>query len=260
MAILISGHPRSGTTLLQELCNFHPEITVTFEFGNLLSMGKPYAKYRKRIRKRIWNTKHRSLLVARERRLAQRIVSLWFGVRYLLKMRRHKRENITLPLIETTLNEMFSQSRIVGDKYPGYIFILDDLINVDGLKPVIIYRDCRDVCNSTLYQIRSEWQGRQWTQKMNSAEKIAKRWVYAIEIMENHSNRLYRLQYENLIRQPQKELEALGGWLGVDPDGFPVHLVRETSIGKYKKTLSSENLKIVEEIAGPTMKRLGYEI
>jgi len=78
--------------------------------------------------------------------------------------------------------------------------------------------------------------------------------------MERHSDSLYAIRYEDLIRQPERELEAMGKWLGVDLSGFPIHIVRNTSIGGYKKELSKEDLAIIHEIAGPALERLGYDI
>ncbi|HWP93464.1 MAG TPA: hypothetical protein VNN20_14825 [Thermodesulfobacteriota bacterium] len=46
--------------------------------------------------------------------------------------------------------------------------------------------------------------------------------------------------------------------MGVDPAGFSTKMVQNTSIGRYKRELTDEELATVMEIAGPTMKRLGY--
>lgn len=63
---------------------------------------------------------------------------------------------------------------------------------------------------------------------------------------------------KDLIQQPERELEALGNWLGVDPSGFPKELILDDSIGKYKSGLTDEELTDVMKIAGPTMARLRY--
>jgi hypothetical protein len=160
--------------------------------------------------------------------------------------------------IETVLQSIFPQTRVVGDKYPEYVFWLDEFAQIDSLYSLIIYRDCRDVTNSTLKKAKTTWRDKSWVKKINTAEKIAKRWVRAIEMMERHKDKLHIIRYEDLMREPKRELKALGRWLGVDPAGFPEKMVRNTSIGKYKSGLSDEELATVINIAGPTMERLGY--
>ncbi len=93
---------------------------------------------------------------------------------------------------------------------------------------------------------------------MDSAPKVAARWVSAIEAMQKHGSRVYPMRYESLVRDPTRELSALGDWLEVDPAGFSTEEVRASSVGKYKTSLSSEEIDQVLEIAGPTMQSLGY--
>lgn len=122
-----------------------------------------------------------------------------------------------------------------------------------------MYNDCRDVASSTLKRFRAvERNNKEWIENLSMAETIAKRWVQAIELMESHAEKLHIIRYENLIKQPDQELEALGGWLGVNPSGFSKEVIQNTGIGKYKEGLSKEELATIMNIAGPTMARLGY--
>ena len=173
MAFIIGGHPRSGTTLLNDLCNSHPDMTVTREFGNFIPVGRSYKAYRRQMLKR-WRRK--GLLgewfllspdMARidnpplHKRGMHILQSHVFMLSYLSKMRRYRRRQfIDVPAIEATLLSMFPNARIVGDKYPGYAFILNRLVKADRLSCLIIYRDCRDVTSSTLKKVRTDWQGR----------------------------------------------------------------------------------------------------
>jgi hypothetical protein len=83
-------------------------------------------------------------------------------------------------------------------------------------------------------------------------------WVQSIEAMERHRDHLYCIRYEDLVRQPQLELNTLAGWLGVRPDGFPAHLVHDASVGKHRAGLTPVELEQVMEVAGPTLARMGY--
>jgi len=155
-------------------------------------------------------------------------------------------------------HSIFPKSLNVGDKWPDYIFLLDKLVDLKPLKFLVIYRDCRDVTSSTLKMARTQWKKQPWVNNLNSAEKVATRWVQAIEIMEKHRDKIHIIRYEDFIAKPQMELENLGRWLGVDSTGFPTHEIKQTSMGKFNQGLSKEDLSTVLKIAGQTMERLGY--
>ncbi len=264
MVLLIGGHQRSGTTLLKDICNYHPDITVMSEFGIFFGLGEPFWIYKRRIlnkrRKDIFRKKSFVSSHFKKRRKSTLNI-FWnntFVVRYLLKLYRFYHEQVNVQAIETVLQSIFPQTRVVGDKYPDYVFWLDEFAQIDSLYRLIIYRDCRNVVSSTLKKARTNWRNKSWIKNFDTAEKIAKRWVCAIELMERHKDKLHIIRYEDLVQEPKRELEALGRWLGVNPAGFPEKRIRDTSIGKYKKGLSDEELSIVMNIAGPTMMRLGY--
>jgi sulfotransferase family protein len=265
MVLIIGGLPSSGTTLLRHLCNDHPDITLTHEFGNFHYVGKPYREYRDQLLKRLWNKgvlENRFLLWSPTNHLSLKIVKIveshTFIARYLFEMHRYRRNIVDLSIVGTVLQSMFPKAHIVGDKEPHYVFALDELAKVDGLKRLIIYRDCRDVTSSTLENSRTKWRNKTWIKDFNTAEKGAKQWVRAIELMERNIDKLHIIRYEDLIYQPDRELKALGSWLGVDPMGFPKKIIRDTSIGKYKSGLTDEELVTIMEVAGPAMSRLGY--
>jgi hypothetical protein len=260
MALIIGGHMRSGTTLLRNLCNGHPDITVTMEFGCFNGLGKPYAVYARQLLRRCWRRKNQSFLVQGKEETHWRHVlrSYAFVARYFLAVRRSRHEEIDAPAVEAALQRAFSTSRVVGDKVAQYVFSLDELAQQDNLVRVIIYRDCRDVTHSVLNRVRSQWRDRQFTEDWNTAEKIATHWIRAIEEMERHAETLHIMRYEDLIREPALTLGTLGRVLGVDPAGFPTEMIHAASVGKHASGLAAEDLATVMDIAGPTMARLGY--
>jgi len=258
MALLIGGHPRSGTSLLQELCNAHPDLFISFEFGNFLSLNRPLPVYRKRLLKRIWRIKDVSI-IADDHGLRRRLSSLRCALRFLWQIQRAAGDRVRLEVIERAVRKSFRPRPIVGDKYPGYVFQLDRLTKFRGIHMLIIYRDCRDVASSTLRKVRTDWAGRRWTQHYDTAEKVGERWVEAIRQMEAHMDRVFAIRYENLVREPQGELARMGQWLGVDPAGFPLERVRDTSIGKFRQGLTPQELEELLAVAGPAMARRGYE-
>ena len=263
--LVIGGHPRSGTTLLWHLCNEHPEIKLTYEFNNFASIGEPWPDYR---RKMLTYVRSRGLLRNRVLRLLEsrnRFRQVWrmltsfaFIGRYLHRLPRRSGATIDLAAIEETLRSLLPAAAVVGDKYPAYLWSMDQFVRHDDLHCVVVYRDCRDVASSTLERVRTDWRSMAFARRMDTAGKIAARWVQAAEIQERHAG-IQAIRYEDLIENPRQPLAKLAAALRVDPDGFPTQLIRRGSIGKYRKGLTEKELATVLETAGPTMRRLGYE-
>jgi hypothetical protein len=261
MALIIGGCPRSGTTLLRNLCHAHPDIAVTMEFRNFNNLGQPYERYARRLLKSWWlNDRHRSFLVqgSEERRLRFVLQSHGFVVRYLFAVHRNQRGPVDVATVEAALRSCFPTARVVGDKYPDYAFRLDELAGLDGLLCVIVYRDGRDVVSSILRMVHTDWRNRPFTKTLDTAEKAAKRWVHAIDLMERHADKLHIVRYEEFANKPEKGLKSLGDYLGVDPAGFPKEMIYDGSVGKHGSGLSDKELAAVMDIAGPTLARLGY--
>lgn len=253
MVLLIGGQMRSGTTLLTNLCNTHPEIVITYEFNYFSILGESYTKHRRLLIDRLWRKTNRGI------RLVIFLGNYYFVGRYLFEIRKHRKGLIDVAVIESALQKIFPEARIVGDKTPNYAFLLDKFAATSGLSCLITFRDCRDVTSSMLERVRTKWRKDRWMQQnYGTAEKIAKRWVRCIELMEHHKDKIHTIRYEDLVREPGPQLEALGKWLGVDPAGFTEKLIRKTNMSKYKTGLTDDELRTVMEIAGPTMTRLGY--
>lgn len=258
MVLIICGHQRSGTTLLRRLCDRHPDMTITMEVGIFIPYNRHYTLYCLRMLRRWLQVRNRPLNSSYTQKSWIRLRNLTFLIRYLFRMSGYWKDKIGLQAIEAGLRGILPPSDIIGDKYPDYVYSLDKLIEIKGLRCLIIYRDCRDVTSSALQMARTKWRNKQFSKKLDTAEKVAKRWVLAIELMERHSDKSYAIRYEDLIQQPERELEGIGSCLNVDSKGFPAHIIRGTSIGKYKIGLTDSELEMVMRVAGPTMARLGY--
>jgi hypothetical protein len=187
-------------------------------------------------------------------RLRKRVDSGIFLARYLLALQHHRREPIDVSIVTNFLHRVFPWATIVGDKWPRYIFMLDKLAAIEDLYRVAIYRDCRDVVRSRIEQRRGNGKS------IPTVQIIVKAWVQAIEMMEQHCDKVHIIRYEDLVSDPQPVLETLGNWLGVDPQGFRHRMIRPTSVGKYKQGLSEKEVADIIAVAGPTMQRLGYEV
>ncbi len=264
MAFLVTGHQRSGTTLLSRLFSDHPELGMTNEFGNFLRVGSRYDVYTRRLLKRWGGILIRGwpIVESFDTRGPYRSIVLQnntLTLRYLGALQRRRPETVSAAVIDQILKELFPSAKVVGDKYPEYIFSLDELVADDDLGRLVIYRDCRDVTSSTLIRARTKWRRMPlFVRKVDTAEKVAHRWVRAIELMEEHRDRLFVVRYEDLVTEVTGPLQALAEWLDIDPGGFQAREISSRSIGKYKRGLTREELDTVMRIAGPTMERLGY--
>lgn len=254
---LIAGHPRSGTTILNRVCNTHPEVVSTFEFGAFLHLGRPYAAYREALRI-AWRRKHRPLLgVGEATPGARRRRSRGFLARYLLALQRHRRGAIDLSAVRASLGFALG-SPVVGDKLPAYVFLLDELSAIEELRCVVIVRDCRAVVASTLERVRTGWSGEEWTDRFDSTRKAAANWVGAVESTERNAARIHVLRFEDLLRDREATITAIGRFLEVDPTGFDAGLLREPAREKFRVTLDDADLEVIESVAGETMLRWGY--
>ena len=260
MALIIAGRPRSGTTILQTLCDRHPDIAFTNEFGNFLYVDQKFFRHARNIFDRWQRVKGKWAFdfssIDESKSLAA--INFKFAMKYLFHLYGNYRKTVTVASIEATYRDLFPEAKVIGDKLPHYLLQMDKLAAQDDLKRLVIYRDCRDVTSSFLKQARTTWKDAPWIHKLDSAEKIATSWVRDIEIMESFADKLMILQYETLMNQPAQELARISAWLNIDPEGFPVELLNSDSIGKHKKGLTEEELDTVMKIAGPTMERLGY--
>jgi hypothetical protein len=261
MVLLICGHPRSGTTLLQRLCDAHPEMAVTNELGNLDFLGQSFWQYSKNILRRRREVNggwafHFSYAKKHERDYLHE-QNLRFALRHLRYLPQ-KWKPVTTETIEASYQTMFPRAKVIGDKLPHYIFRLENFAARQDMDRLVIYRDCRDVVSSFLKMVRTTWQGMSWTKYVDNAEKVATRWVRTINHIEEYADSMTVMRYETLMHEPVNELQRVAAAIGVDPAGFPADMIRPTSIGNYKKGLTAAEIDTILEIAGPTMERYGY--
>lgn len=177
MVLLIGGHLRSGTTMIWRLCNSHPDIGLTNEFTNVTEIGSYWRTHCEKILNKFWQKQgilHNNILYSigsRER--WNRVVNIFrnhlFVARYLFSMLMSGKL-VDVEKIEAILLDIVPNSHVMGDKYPSYVFMLDNLVKRRGLSCLIIYRDCRDVTSSTLEMVRGRWRKRKWIKNYDSAE------------------------------------------------------------------------------------------
>lgn len=253
---LIAGHPRSGTTVLNRICNTHPEVASTFEFGAFRHLDRPYPEYREGIRVEWRGRPVLGVGEATPRRRRWR--SRWFLARFLLALRARRGSEVRLADVTDSLGRALGVP-VVGDKVPAYTFLLDELAPREELRCVVIIRDCRAVVASTLDRVRTGWRGREWTERFDSTRKAALHWARAVESVERNAGRLHVLRFEDLVRDPAATAETLAAFLDVDPRGFDVGIIRPPGREKFRESLDGSDLDTIDSAAGEAMRRWGYE-
>lgn len=256
-AMVIGGMPRSGTTLLAALCRTHPEISMTIELKSYSQLGATFHEYahasweRLRYVRGSWRFHGPRF----QNSLLNFASNVFFLVGHLARMWRHVDGVVTPRAVAAST--AFG-AKVAADKFPDYVFAIDELVRAPDIRCVAIYRDCRDVASSFLQKVRTTWKHQAWVEGLDDAAEISRRWVRSLEIMEAESERVLAIKYEDLVRQPAAELKRLALWLDVDPYTFRVGDVRDTSIGKFARGLTAKELEAVIDVAGPTMERFGY--
>lgn len=239
--------------MLQKLCNHHPDISITYELRSFVNTGRRFPAYYLRLRKKgkeplnPANYDHR------------KSSDLLFFCLFNLLILRKGLQRITIADVHNALRVLFPRTALVGDKYPRYLWQLEELTKYAGIRIIIIYRDGRDVAQSIYARTQTDWKDKDWAQDhLNSFPKIAARWVEAIEIMEKYADKIHIIRYENIVTDPETELTRLAEYLGVNPAGFSSEVISSSSVGKYKEQLTVEQINQVEMVAASTLRRLGY--
>ena len=184
--------------------------------------------------------------------------SILFVRQYRRTLKRCAGQVVDLEAVRRSLHEIAPWARLVGDKVANYVFDLDDLVPLAGLRVVVIYRDCRDVVRSSLQLAQTSWKDKDLGRRLATPEHAAASWVASIEVMEKHRDRVFPIRYEELVTHPQQVLDEIGGFLGIDGQLFRASMIKSDRIGKHKSGMSSTDLDRVIGVAGPTMRRLGY--
>jgi hypothetical protein len=166
------------------------------------------------------------------------------------------------------------------------IWICKSLVNIrfadqlegNGMNPLYIhlYRDGRDVALSFKKAIVGEKHmyhiAKQWKQEQEASIKLTEK---------IGSNRVLKVQYENLLHNPVKELKKICSFIGAEYNSVAMDYyhseeshktalsgvmwenvekpVITDNFNKFKKELSPEDILIFEQVAGDTLEKLGYK-
>jgi|GEM_PF-646229 len=261
--IIAGGHPRSGTTLLAYLLNTHPKIEMTHEFRIFRQLAQGYEAHLKTIRQ---SSRGYEVFIQKNNwqgRLRLNILrDKWLMWRYRTLLAKHRHSAVTFEEVTAILAAMFPKHVCVGDKFPPYWQKLDEFVQFPNTKLIFIYRDVRDVAQSVFRQTQTSWRDLEFVKFFDTPEKLAQNWLRSQQKIESHRHHAHMLvlRYEDLVANPLEQTTLMADFLGVDVKGFDHTIVRDTSIGKYRKTLTPEQIAIIEAVAGETMLKYGYAL
>jgi hypothetical protein len=251
--LMVSGHPRSGTTLLNNLCNSHPDISMTFEFKVFNNLNIPYVRHRRGVRHQWWQ--HRIVVLGKGKSQRRRkLDSFIFVLKYAFWLRIATHGVVTIESVRFALDRAMPHHKYVGDKFPNYSRNLSRHLRLDDMKILVIYRDCRRVVKSVFNR---DWDGVN-LERFADARTTSQSWVQDIETMQKYQDKVHTVRYEALLDNPQQALEELGEYLGVDPQGFDAKLIKKGKSARHQRELTDEDMEQILEVAGPTLERLGY--
>jgi hypothetical protein len=273
--VFVIGCPRSGTTLLTLMLSSHSRLAIPPETRFLLPVFR---------RRRSFGDLRGK---GNRRRLARTVVKKkGTKFRHLgLDPERVKKEIVegppTLGSALAAPYRLYAQDRGKarwGDKRPTYfrnVGLIRELF--PDAQIVHLVRDPRD-CVASLKRMR--W----WRQGVAGATAT---WVHSVDCARRAQRTLppdsfFELRYEDLVADPQGQLEKLCSFLGeafeetmLEPQTEAARLPerqrsnwhRETQkevgprrIGAYAEVLTPEELALVEGATGSRMRRLGYDV
>jgi hypothetical protein len=265
----IVGSPRSGTTLLRFIISSHPRIFVPAETGFIPHLG--------------YERDSEMSLTEVQRVLARigKVNGEWSG---LVKDVNAFYQTLPEPQLAHVLYALYhermggSGAGRWGDKTPSYVLHLPMLSSIFPTAQFIhVIRDGRDATLSA----HKKWGAQRWYMDQYY---LMRNWVLHVEQGRTAGRRLrtsryLEVRYEALVAEPEPVLGEICAFLGEDlhpamldhtalarrqirPGG---HIeVRQPistgSVGRWKTEMSEFYRKVADQVAGPTLSSLGYEL
>lgn len=275
--ILCKG--RSGSTLLQMLLNGHPQVQVPLESRFFIYLHQKYAS------KTSWTAKDLNQFY-KDLFLDDRFREFWKADRVQLQKALEKEPaNTTFARLYkiVCLYHEFEKTKVdiqlIGDKNPvNCLFIPEIKRAFPKAKFIHLVRDPRDVCLSQITNFSIE-----------SLAIAAQKWKLFNKTVERHKAQdpsgFFTLRYEDLVKNPEKSIKEICSFLEIDfrenmidtnkrnrdysqidealeiekKHGNVNKPISTKSIGKWQKNFTAEQVKKVEGIVKPLMKRYQYE-
>ena len=263
--VFLVGMPRSGTKLLRDLLNRHPEIAIFPNESHFFpSFVRDGSKYGDLSRRESFGKLYADLA---QTRFVRRIRAAGIEIdadQWFARLRGSEPGHVLDALFECYAE--LAGTRIVGDKTPEYVTQVPLLSRLfPQAKFVHIIRDPRDYVIS----MRKAWG--------KSLPRAVQRWKDGIRKFQRDARvcrtAFVEVRYEDLISDPRAVLTGVCTFLGVpfrdemltlerpsenlgDTQGATV--IVSDNFGKWRRELGAAEVRRVESIAGELMRELGY--
>lgn len=270
--IIVGGAARSGTTLLSVMLNSHPDLICGPE-SDLFRLWPEFERLSVNLVTWSWHVLHGwtepfgALAHA-------------FGTSLWRIRRMWKRSGSPAEFIERFFAAYARRHGVTrwADKTPANIKCIGFIFeHFPRARFVHVIRDGRDTCCSVLKWSRRYQQGHPLD--IRSAATTWSNWVRLGRTWVGHPN-YTEVRYEELVSAPEAVLRPLFEFLELKwhpevlayhdqmqanrPDLSLTHLagvkrpIYNTSVERWRKDLTLADRRVVEEIAGPTLRELGY--
>ena len=270
----IIGSGRSGTTLLRTILNGHASIVIPPE---IFGFRNGYMKY-KFYQWKDWD--HVSKIVINTYKNGKEFFLWDISLKPIYnKVECLPNENQTFArLIDLIFREYLEENKPTaqfwGDKTPLNTFYLEWIYQVfPNARYINLIRDGRDVVSSLKKA------------GLTNMENACLRWNMAIDHVSNFENKygtakVLHVYYEDLVSNPTKAIKKICEFLSIpfrdqmlDNSGITSNMndikyfehfknllnpINEESIGKWKKNLSSTEIKMIMNQISINMKKLNY--
>lgn len=286
----IFGRPRSGTTLLTTLFNAHPNVKIAPELPIMIFLYQKFKNVKVWDEKTIISFIDSAFYYAKysPKRIEQLKIDKDFIIKELLK---YSGENASIQVFLKSINYYaFSlyhkeETKWIGDKNPVYTIFANRLRDIfPDSKFICIVRDYRDNFISIKKLVEKEV-----AIEAPNMSLQAGRWKWVIKrflkLKEKYPDKYFIVRYEDLVTEKEKTFRELCDFLGLeyDPSVFDYYKraddtlktygsqtwerfhenllkpVNTESINTWPSKLTSQQVRLADQIAGKYADKLGYE-
>jgi len=253
--LLITGHMGSGKSVLGGAIHSPPDVVILDGLRAFAAVDLRYARHL------------RGLRPTGKRRVFREAGAARGFAEYLVRLRlaTPPTRKVNVGNVRRALAGVFPDAAVVGDAANSYLHHVERLGRHTIVKQVVVYRDGRDVAAEMKQRVGGIWRQvaqsddpPSWFRSIATPGAAAAHWGESIARMEAHADQVRMVRYEDLIADPADVLNPLAEWLGIEAPSWADDYFRSDGIGVHRGILTDSEISDVEEVAGPTLARLGY--
>lgn len=276
--VFIVGAARSGTTLLQQMLDHHPNLAIPWESHFMVEFYRKLERFGD-----LHQVENRARLILAIERYVQMVWREWVKEKWIPGLTEAapqiaaEAEPSYAGVVDAIYSFFLKQRgrKRWGDKTPGYVDTMRELLDIfPEARFIHLIRDGRDVASSIMPLSFGP----------NSIYLAAVKWQKCVRhgrnFVRDHPDKGINLRYEDLIDDPEKHLRHLCEFIGEPfaPEMLDFHRdgmgrvprqvihtqiakpVNKQSSGRWKKDLSPGQIRVFEAVAGKMLAECGYEL